>query len=373
MKQSTHFCLKTLGLCCGLSLSLISTTQAENTAKPSATAAKKTQKQAKKTVKITEKGLPSLWLNCKPITNLEKDHLYLFEFWATWCGPCIAQMPHLEELHQHFKEDKKITLLGINVWDDTPEKKLEEFINKQNVSYPMAADGSESGKVAKQWLKPLGVRGIPHAIAVRNHKIIWRGHPSNLNKELIKQMKSPSFSLAAIEKKEKQEQAKKQKQRAQFFALLTELKKEEDLNKALAKMQAYAEKKELPLIYRYHTYKRSYSSYYAKGKQKEAQQILAALQQQFPEETKVQFLVATSLLASDDLKEKNFELIEKGLNICIDKAKKANKPYELYLMHLADAKLQQGDKKAALKLSQQALEQNKNFRKVQQLKAKITP
>ncbi|WP_437918099.1 TlpA family protein disulfide reductase [Sphingobacterium sp. LRF_L2] len=40
----------------------------------------------------------SKWLKGTPVENYEKGHIYVIECWATWCGPCIAAMPHLSEL-----------------------------------------------------------------------------------------------------------------------------------------------------------------------------------------------------------------------------------------------------------------------------------
>lgn len=43
------------------------------------------------------------WLKGKPIPQLEKDHIYVIEFWATWCRPCIAAMPEISSLQKNIK------------------------------------------------------------------------------------------------------------------------------------------------------------------------------------------------------------------------------------------------------------------------------
>jgi hypothetical protein len=48
--------------------------------------------------------------------------------------------------------------------------------------------------VHKQWLTPLGVDGIPFAMAVRDGKLIWRGHPNGLEEALIEAMAKPDYS-----------------------------------------------------------------------------------------------------------------------------------------------------------------------------------
>ena len=46
-----------------------------------------------------------------------RGKVVLIDFWATWCGPCKAAMPHIETLHQRFKT-RGLVVLGVCVWDD---------------------------------------------------------------------------------------------------------------------------------------------------------------------------------------------------------------------------------------------------------------
>lgn len=56
-------------------------------------------------------------------------------YWATWCGPCIKEMPELDELDQ-ARED--VIVLGLAFEDTTPDD-LRKFLGKHAVSYPIAA------------------------------------------------------------------------------------------------------------------------------------------------------------------------------------------------------------------------------------------
>ena len=86
-------------------------------------------------------------------------------------------------------------IVGINVMDSVPTAKLLPFLKGKglNITYAMAADG-KGGPVHKQWLTPLGVDGIPFAMAVRDGKLIWRGHPNGLEEALIEAMAKPDYS-----------------------------------------------------------------------------------------------------------------------------------------------------------------------------------
>lgn len=151
-----------------------------------------------KPMKLSPKGLPPIWLQGKQVREFEKGKTYIFEFWATWCGPCLAAMPHMEELHQGIKDRKDISIIGVNVFDKVSSDKLLDFLKKKGLTptYAMAADEGSDGPVAENWLKPLGVNGIPHALAVRDGEILWRGHPAGLTAEMIDAFSKPDYKPA---------------------------------------------------------------------------------------------------------------------------------------------------------------------------------
>jgi peroxiredoxin len=61
----------------------------------------------------------------------------MVNFWATWCGPCREEMPHLEALHQRYS-NLGFTLLGVNVEEDSSG--ADAFLTETPVSFPILFD-----------------------------------------------------------------------------------------------------------------------------------------------------------------------------------------------------------------------------------------
>lgn len=66
-----------------------------------------------------------------------EGNVVLVNFWATWCGPCREEMPHLEAIYQRYK-DLGFTLLGVNVEEDSSD--ASKFLAETPVSFPILFD-----------------------------------------------------------------------------------------------------------------------------------------------------------------------------------------------------------------------------------------
>ncbi len=124
------------------------------------------------------------WIQGAPLTAWEPGKVYMLECWATWCGPCVKAIPHVNELHKKFSE-KGLRVIGVNVWEDGKDK-VANFVKGKGdgMSYPVVYTGKGSD-FENEWLKAAGVRGIPDAFLVRDGKLLLKTHPSRINDELI--------------------------------------------------------------------------------------------------------------------------------------------------------------------------------------------
>lgn len=150
----------------------------------------------------------------KPVTEFERGKVYVVEFWATWCGPCVASMPHIAEL-QKTMVSKGVQVVSVSDEDldtvneflertvpagiakslqktqpdtDSNETKPNDSVDEEvkltfgelTAAYSLATDPDQS--VYKDYMEASGESGIPTAFIVGKQGIIeWIGHPMELD------------------------------------------------------------------------------------------------------------------------------------------------------------------------------------------------
>lgn len=96
-----------------------------------------------------------------------KGKFVLIDFWATWCGPCRAGIPGLNDMQKKFAD--KLVIIGIS---DEPLEKVKSF-NNPKIEY---ANGIDTKKTISNFL---AIKGIPHMILIDPNGIVrWEGFPA---------------------------------------------------------------------------------------------------------------------------------------------------------------------------------------------------
>lgn len=81
-----------------------------------------------------------------------KDKVVFINFWATWCPPCIAEMPNINKLYQDYKDDEDVVFLMITLDDDFD--KAKDFVDKRSLDFNIYRPRSRMPKEFQS-------RGIP--------------------------------------------------------------------------------------------------------------------------------------------------------------------------------------------------------------------
>jgi len=95
----------------------------------------------------------------------EKGNVVLLDFWATWCPPCRASLPHLQKIYEDEQlRDKGLRVFGVNQGED--KKTAKEYCDQNNLKFPVPLDKTQA--VGKRYL----VQGIPTSVVIgRDGKI----------------------------------------------------------------------------------------------------------------------------------------------------------------------------------------------------------
>ncbi len=92
----------------------------------------------------------------EPLLNIQNDTTYVINFWATWCKPCIKELPHFKDLDSIYKKEKlKIVLVSLDFPKDV-DTKLVSFVKENQIEDKVVVllDGKYNDwidKVSPEW------------------------------------------------------------------------------------------------------------------------------------------------------------------------------------------------------------------------------
>jgi len=120
--------------------------------------------------------------------SFEPGKVYVVEFWATWCGPCRASMPHISSLQEKYR-DYDVQMIGVSSeelpvvcgWLTKSDDEGTTWWDK--ITYTLAVDTDRS--VYREYMEAAGQTGIPTSFIVGTDGAIeWIGHPMTMDEPL---------------------------------------------------------------------------------------------------------------------------------------------------------------------------------------------
>lgn len=112
--------------------------------------------------------------NLTPVTleSLDQSKPTYIKMWATWCQPCIEQMPHFENLYQQYGDTINILAVNININED--RSRLSEVIERFDLTMPVLLDNEGQLGVS------LGLVGTPYSVLINtNNEVVYTTHESD--------------------------------------------------------------------------------------------------------------------------------------------------------------------------------------------------
>ena len=176
------------------------------------------------------------------VTDFEPGKVYVVEFWATWCPPCVASMPHLSQLQEKYADDVQV----ISITNE-PIEQVAGFLQRKVRSNPSITYGQltknycladdPDGSSHMSYTEASGSPGIPTAFLIgKTGKIEWIGHPMAIDEPLELVLADKFDALAYQKSQAEREQRQSELQDAVRGVL--ELARRGHVDEALAKLDA---------------------------------------------------------------------------------------------------------------------------------------
>lgn len=120
-------------------------------------------------------------LQGEPLTLSElRGKRVVLNFWATWCPPCEAEMPHMQKYYEKYRKEDNVEIVGVNMtYANEKLDRVEQFLKSYDITFPIVLEQTEAvafqyeiltmpttymidtaGKIQKQIIGPLDLDAL---------------------------------------------------------------------------------------------------------------------------------------------------------------------------------------------------------------------
>jgi thiol-disulfide isomerase/thioredoxin len=135
------------------------------------------------------------WLRGGPHDAWQPGKVYVLDFWATWCAPCVEMMPDYQSLQDSFA-DTGVHVIGIAIWSEKgPMTPAQALAKHPQLQYAVAQDHDD--QLAQAFMAGTESGGLPTVMVVdRNGHLAWVGEHGDELEKVLQAVTSGSFDLS---------------------------------------------------------------------------------------------------------------------------------------------------------------------------------
>lgn len=115
------------------------------------------------------------WVTGEPVRYWKPGRVYVLDFWATWCAPCIGGFPHMRDLQRQYA-GRGVTVIGVAVSPQPRAMSVDEFMRSRqgDVGFTIAEDIEAFAH--RSFLGAAGIAGIPTVMVIDGKgRLAWVG------------------------------------------------------------------------------------------------------------------------------------------------------------------------------------------------------
>ena len=136
-----------------------------------------------KRIKSIDFTLKDQYKNVHTLSEYEGKTVFL-NFWATWCPPCKAEMPHIEEIYKEYGLNKEdVVILGVaspNLGKEGSEEHIKEFLKEEGYTFPVVMD--YNGEFVYRY----GISAFPSTFIIDKEGYVTQYVPGGMDKDTMK-------------------------------------------------------------------------------------------------------------------------------------------------------------------------------------------
>ncbi|MBQ6631937.1 MAG: redoxin family protein [Romboutsia sp.] len=136
-----------------------------------------------KRIKSIDFTLKDQYKNVHTLSEYEGKIVFL-NFWATWCPPCKAEMPHIEEIYKEYGLNKEdVVILGVaspNLGKEGSEEHIKKFLKEEGYTFPVVMDYNG------EFVYKYGISAFPSTFIIDKEGYVTQYVPGGMDKDTMK-------------------------------------------------------------------------------------------------------------------------------------------------------------------------------------------